>query len=153
MWVHGYAVNGTNSKFDISIDVVSGNDLDEPTPPTRIEAGKPTALQVCVDPTALEGAEGPLSGVVVMGWKGTTTKLRASVRWTGRSQIYLPYVSNRDMVVPPTETPVPTETPAEPTEEPTDEATTSPEITPAPTEVVPTPAETSPPPIDPTATP
>jgi subtilisin family serine protease len=81
IWVHGYAVFGTDSTFDLAVDVVSGDDLGVTAVPDAIAAGATGKVTVCADATALEGQEGPAHGVVFLGPRGAPALFQVPVVW------------------------------------------------------------------------
>lgn len=81
VWVHGYAVEGEDSTFDLTLDVVSGRSLLVQDVPDTLPAGETSEFVVCADLTALEGEDGPASGVLVAGPSGAPTLFQMPVRW------------------------------------------------------------------------
>jgi subtilisin family serine protease len=81
VWVHGYEVNGEESTFDLTIDIATGDTLFVKDAPEAIGGGEVAGLQVCADTTALEGEDGPASGVLTFGPGGSPTMFRLPVTW------------------------------------------------------------------------
>ncbi len=100
VWVHGWAVTGDDSKFDLTVDIVSGDTLSVDGAPAEVTAGSPATFEVCADLDELDAdAEGPLYGVIQAGPSGAPDLFSLPVSWvrTGPT-IYLPMVA-RDATI------------------------------------------------------
>lgn len=94
VWVHGFTVLGTDSKFDLSIEVITGDDLNISDVPSEVKAGEETRFQVCAEVAALDPTtEGPLRGLVQAGPGGAPTLFTIPVSWVRSGPtIHLPAV-------------------------------------------------------------
>ncbi len=93
VWVQGWEVAGNDSRFDLTIDVISGNAVGVEDAPTELEAGVPASLRICADTSVLEGEDGPANGVLVMGPGGAPALIQLPVTWMREApsfEIHLP---------------------------------------------------------------
>lgn len=91
VWVHGWQVAGEDSRFDLEIEVVSGDTIQVNDVPDAIAVGETAALEVCADQAALAGADGPAYGIVVFGPGGAPTLMQVPVEWRqAKPTIFLP---------------------------------------------------------------
>lgn len=99
VWVHGWSVVGEGSAFDLTIDVVSGDDVKVMDAPDEVNAGDSVEIEVCADTSEFGDTDGPLSGILTFGPAGAPTLMQVPVTWS-RTQpsIYLPILmKNHEM--------------------------------------------------------
>ncbi len=77
--VEPFDVPASGTTFDLTIDVVSGNDMRAQGVPANVEAGREYSVEVCTN--GVEGEDGPLNGVVVFGPEGGPAVVSAPVTW------------------------------------------------------------------------
>lgn len=108
VWVHGFTVTGTGSKFDLTIDPLYGDDIAVENPPSSLPAGAPQTLRLCPDAAAVAGRTAPANGVVFLGPSSTPYMVTIPVKWYPRGTaptpepeaptgIYLPALLKADM--------------------------------------------------------
>jgi hypothetical protein len=91
--VEPYTVPAGGTFVDLTIDVVSGNDLAVTDVPPEVRAGQEVVFTVC---TAGKDEPGPLEGVLVMGPEGGPAALSVPVEWTRSRAIFLPAARKED---------------------------------------------------------
>lgn len=93
VWVHGWSVTGADSAFDLTIDVVVGDDVTVVDPPESVNAGDSVDIEVCADTSEFGDTDGPLNGIVTFGPAGAPTLMQVPVQWYRNAPtIYLPLV-------------------------------------------------------------
>jgi hypothetical protein len=119
VWVLGAQVAGTDSKFDLKIDVVRGDAVQVTPPAAGLVAGQTARLQVCANLSGMEGQDGPADGVLWFGPGGAPMLFQWPVKWQRSSPPPTPTVAATETPRPsptpiPTHTPMPTFTPEPP---------------------------------------
>ena len=93
VWVHGWAVAGDDSTFDLAIDVVSGDDVEVKDAPEMVNAGESVDIEVCADTADFGDTDGPLGGILTFGPAGAPTLMQVPVTWSRSApSINIPYV-------------------------------------------------------------
>ncbi len=93
VWVHGWSVIGEDSSFDLTIDVVSGDDVEVMDAPATVNAGETVEIEVCADTSGFGDTDGPLNGILTFGPAGAPTLMQVPVKWNlNAPMIYLPLV-------------------------------------------------------------
>ncbi len=99
IWVFGQTVNGTDSKFNLTIDIISGDSVKISPATLDLQAGVPARFEVCADIAKLTGEDGPLSGLVFLGPAKTTTLIQLPVTWErALPTIHLPMALNSEVL-------------------------------------------------------
>ncbi len=83
IWVQGYQLAGgaTETTFDMTVDIVSGNTIQLKNVPTALVAGQTAVVDVCADQGPLAGQNGPASGLVAFGPDSMPTLFQVPVTW------------------------------------------------------------------------
>jgi subtilisin family serine protease len=92
VWVLGWQVNGADSKFDLTVDTISGDSITVEGAPGTLIAGQPASFQVCADTANLEGEDGPANGVLVMGPQASPSLIQMPVTWMREAPVYNLYL-------------------------------------------------------------
>ena len=101
IWVHGFAIAaGASSKFNLTVDVITGDQLTVKNAPTEVHAGQRVKFEVCANLAALAGQKGPANGVLAFGPSGAPALLQVPVVWMRRAPglIYLPVSLQNAMI-------------------------------------------------------
>ena len=97
VWVHAPTVNGSDSAFDLTVDVMSGDIWMLDTPSLNASAGKPAKIEVCPDASQLDWLGDQAEGLIVFGPVKTPSLFTVPVSWSReappRPTIYLPMSS------------------------------------------------------------
>jgi CubicO group peptidase (beta-lactamase class C family) len=84
LWVHGEAVSGNDSTFDLDLVAVSGNELVPRGVPLGVDAGEPVGFQVCADPST--AYEDNRVGIVEIDFGAPGAIARVPVSWNPASE-------------------------------------------------------------------
>jgi hypothetical protein len=96
VWVHGAMVSEEDTTFDLSVDAMPVGPLFVQGAPDTIAAGQTVDMEVCIDTSQLEGIDGPVAGLVVMGPEGAPALFQILADWQRYSEsIHLPLSAKR----------------------------------------------------------
>jgi len=82
IWVQGWSVVGEDSTFDLTIDIVTGDDiLLAEDLPDSVGVGETVEIEVCADTSEFGDSAGPRSGIVTFGPGGAPRLMQVPVSW------------------------------------------------------------------------
>jgi hypothetical protein len=108
IWVLGWEVPTSPSTFVYSDDIIYGDNLSVQGAPAELQPGQAYTLEVCVDPSTVQGKDGPLRGVLVLQPEGAPGLVTVDVTWLRERpvfNIYLPWLSMNYDFQPPEDVP------------------------------------------------
>ena len=95
VWVHGFAVEGEDSVYDLSIDIVSGNSIVVNNAPSSLSAGQAVDVEICADISQIDAETEAASGILGVGPSFAPNLVQMPVSWMREAvvpTIHLPFL-------------------------------------------------------------